>query len=81
MKRPSPVELQQLALFEPEGKEAVTLMQRALREAERCDEAAARLRLLGVPGGAEVLEREADSFARDALVFAILLDLEREACL
>ncbi|MFT3717228.1 hypothetical protein [Pseudorhodoferax sp.] len=79
MKRASPIELQQLALFEPEGKEAVKLMQKALAESAKCKADADRLRLIGVVSGAELLERLADAFRRDALVFAILLDLEREA--
>ncbi len=69
----------QLTMFEPDGAEAVALLQMHMKEADRLRSAAERLRLCGIDSGAALLSRLAESSERDALVFAILLDIEREA--
>jgi hypothetical protein len=69
----------QLSMFEPEGAEAVRLLQAKVRERDRCFADAERLQLLGLYSAAALLHRMGDSFQQEALIFALLLDIEREA--
>lgn len=69
----------QLSMFEPEGLEAVQLLQKKLSDAARLTASAEKLRLLGMPSAAHVLECEAARVDQDALVLALLCDFENEA--
>lgn len=69
----------QLSMFEPEGQEAVRLLQAKVKERDRCFADAERLQLLGLYSAAALLQRLGDQFEHEALIFALLLDIEREA--
>lgn len=69
----------QLSMFEPEGLEAVQLLERKIRDAARLRVSAGKLSLCGMCSAALTLEREAERVDGEALVFALLCDFEREA--
>lgn len=69
----------QLSMFEPEGSEVLALLSAKLGEAEKALALADRFELLGMRGAVRQAETAADAAIADAQVFAILLDLEREA--
>lgn len=69
----------QLSMFEPEGAEAMQLLQKHLREAEHHLSMADRFELLGMAGAVRRAEAQADDATSSALVLALLLDIEREA--
>lgn len=71
----------QTSLFEPEGAEAAQLLDKWMRDADRHASAAHRCELLGLAGAVRVHESLMEQAAQNALVFAVLLDLEREAVL
>ncbi len=71
----------QLSMFEPEGEEALALLQQWLRTAENYLRAADTLRLCQMQGAAHKAELLAEQAARQAFTLAVLLDLEREASL
>jgi hypothetical protein len=70
---------EQLSMFEPEGAEALALLQRYLRETEQHLNMSDRMELLGMPGASDRAHRLAEESARAALSLAMLLDFEREA--
>lgn len=69
----------QLSMFEPEGVEAVQLLQKKMHDAARLRASAERLNLCGMSSAAITLEREAQRLDSEALVFALLCDFELEA--
>lgn len=69
----------QLALFEPEGREALELLRRYMREADQHAARADRFELLGLDSAAEVADDQMTEAVGKAWVFAVLLDFEREA--
>lgn len=69
----------QLSMFEPEGSEVLALLSAKLSETEKSMALADRFELLGMRGAVAAAERAAEAAMADALVFAILLDIEREA--
>lgn len=69
----------QLSMFEPEGLEVVQLLQKKLHDAQRLRASAEKLSLCGMASAAATLNREAERLDSEALVFALLCDLEREA--
>lgn len=71
----------QASLFEPEGEEAVRLLDKWMRDADRHAAAADRCEMLGLTGAVRVHDALMHAAAQNALVFAVLLDLEREAAL
>lgn len=69
----------QLQMFEPEGAEALSLLQRYLKEADHHLAMSDRMELLGMHGAmhrADLLSLQA---CDSAFVLAVLLDLERES--
>lgn len=69
----------QLSMFEPEGAEVLALLSAKLGEAEKVLALADRFEVLGMVGAVRSAERAADAAIAEAQVWAILLDLEREA--
>lgn len=69
----------QLSMFEPEGAEALALLNAHVREAQRHFAAEVRFELLMMPGAARRAEAMAEEATKAALVLAVLLDLEAEA--
>lgn len=69
----------QLSMFEPEGAEVLALLSTKLGEAEKALTLADCFELLGMRGAVRRAEAAADAAIADAQVFAILLDIEREA--
>lgn len=69
----------QLSMFEPEGLEAVQLLQKKLSDVARLRASAEKLRLCGMVAAALTLEREAARVDTEALVLALLCDFESEA--
>lgn len=69
----------QLSMVEPEGAEAVALLSTKLAEAKKHADLASRFAQLGMRGAAASSRRAAAAAEDQAIVFAILLDLEAEA--
>lgn len=69
----------QLSMFEPEGEQALELLAGKLGEVQKALALVQRMTILRMPGAARMAQRLAAQAESDALVFAILLDLEREA--
>lgn len=69
----------QLSMFEPEGLEAVQLLQKKLSDVARLRTSAEKLRLCDLSAAAQILDREAHRVDAEALVLALLCDFEREA--
>jgi hypothetical protein len=66
-------------MFEPEGLEAVQLLQKKLNDVSRLLASAHKLRLCYMHAAALTLEREAARVEDEALVLALLCDFEKEA--
>lgn len=69
----------QLALFEPEGREVVDLLQRYMKQAELHARKADRFELLGLDSAAAIEDACMTEAISNAFVFAVLLDIERES--
>lgn len=76
MKRSS-VNIDQLALFEPDAAEALGLLSVHGARFERATEAASFWELALCPGARDEAQKQADDALRSWLVCAIYLDLER----
>lgn len=70
---------EQLALFEPEGAEVLALLQSALADCEKHRKGVELMEFIEMPGAARIARQLLQQAEARALVFAILLDLEREA--
>jgi hypothetical protein len=72
---------EQLTMFEPEGVEALALMQKHARAFEVSEAQAALWDACLCPGARDAALSQADAALSAWLVFALLLDIEREASL
>ena len=69
----------QLSMFEPEGVEALALLEKALADFAKHRKGVELMQLIQLPGAARIAKRlQAEAEVR-VLTFAILLDLEAEA--
>ena len=69
----------QLSMFEPEGVEALMLMKQHATAFQRAHDEADFWDSCLCPGARDTALQQADASYRAWLIFAILLDLEREA--
>jgi tRNA nucleotidyltransferase/poly(A) polymerase len=69
----------QLSMFEPEGAEALHLLERALAEVSKHRKGVELMQFIQLPGAARVAQRLQAEAEDRALTLAILLDLEAEA--